>query len=288
MTTEWSAKRQGGNPESCFADQALARRIEQGWDGLAVRNMESQRRRAPELRAEAIAAGGGHAVFLGEGSPLSQAQGLGFEGPVSPEDLSRMERFFRERGECTQIEVASLADPSLLSALSQRGYLIAEQSHSLIHDFAGVSTSPPSSTPGEIQVSPVEPGDLERWVDLILGCFFDGPDAAPPSLREGAIAMTEAEGNTSWVATIDGEPAGGAGMMIMDGLALMYGDGTLPRFRGRGVQARLLQARLAVAHDRGADLASIFTQPGSGSQRNAERQGFRMAYARTLMTLGRE
>jgi GNAT superfamily N-acetyltransferase len=237
------------------------------------------------LGAEAIAAGGGHAVFLGEGSPLSQAQGLGFEGPVSTEDLSRMERFFRERGACTQIEVASLADPSLLSALSQRGYLIAEQSHSLIHDFAGVPTSPPSSTSGEIQVSPVEPGDLERWVDLILGCFFEEPGTVPPLLREGAIAMAEAEENTSWVATIDGEPAGGAGMMIVDGLALMYGDGTLPRFRGRGVQARLLQARLAVARDRGAGLASIFTQPGSGSQRNAERQGFRMAYARTMMAL---
>ena len=43
-----------------------------------------------------------------------------------------MERFFRDRGSTTQIEVASLADPSLLAALSARGYLIAEQTHSLV------------------------------------------------------------------------------------------------------------------------------------------------------------
>ena len=43
-----------------------------------------------------------------------------------------MEQFFRDRGTATQIEVASLADPSLLAALSARGYLIAEQTHSLV------------------------------------------------------------------------------------------------------------------------------------------------------------
>ena len=71
--------------------------------------------------------------------------------------------------------------------------------------------------------------------------------------------------------------------MIHDRLALICGDGTLPRFRHRGVQTELLRARLSHAQSEGCKLAAICTQPGSGSQRNAERQGFRMGYARTML-----
>jgi hypothetical protein len=35
------------------------------------------------------------------------------------------------------------------------------------------------------------------------------------------------------------------------------------------------------AFDHGCDLAMMVTQPGSESQRNAERNGFRIAYTRT-------
>ena len=71
--------------------------------------------------------------------------------------------------------------------------------------------------------------------------------------------------------------------MIHGGLALICGDGTLPSFRHRGVQTLLLQARLAHAAASGCKLAAICTQPGSGSQRNAERQGFQVVYARTML-----
>lgn len=118
--------------ERLFADLALAQRVKEAWDFLGVENVRSQKKRAPESGAEVIEVGGGHAVFLGAGSPLSQAQNLGLHEPVVGDDLGRIERFFRDRGTATQIEVASLADPSLLVALSACGYLIAEQTHSLV------------------------------------------------------------------------------------------------------------------------------------------------------------
>ena len=43
-----------------------------------------------------------------------------------------MEEFFRDRDTASQIEVASLAHPSYMPALSLRGYLIAEQTHCLV------------------------------------------------------------------------------------------------------------------------------------------------------------
>ena len=87
-----------------------------------------------------------------------------------------------------------------------------------------------------------------------------------------------------WLARVDGRIAGGGALVIHDGLALICGDGTLPEFRSQGVQTALLRARLDHARRSGCDLAVICTQPGSSSQRNAERQGFQVVYARTLMS----
>jgi hypothetical protein len=272
--------------ERFFADLELARRVEEAWDFLGVENARSQKRRMPESGAEVLAVGGGHAVFLGAGSPLSQAQGLGLHGEVARDDLGKMEEFFRDRGTPTQIEVASLAEPSLLAALSLRGYTIAEQTHSLVCPLQGMSLREhgiPPSSPGTLEVVRIEAGGLEQWADVVLRCFFESPGDAPPSLREGAISMGMVPGNTVWLAKVDGQPAGGGSLMIHDGLALICGDGTLKRYRHRGIQTSLLRARLDHALAAGCDLAAICTGPGSGSQRNAERQGFQVVYARTMM-----
>jgi hypothetical protein len=254
---------------------------------MGVENVSVQQRRAPELGAEVRALGGGHAVFLGAGSPLSQAQGLGMAGSVSEEELDLLDRFFKDRGTPTQIEVASLADPSLLPALSLRAYLIVEQTHSLVlalePQASGHHPVPTVSSSVEIQVTQTSAGELEEWVDVLLRCFFEGSQRPPPSLREGALAMAMVPTVTTWMARLGGEPAGGGSLMLHDGLALVCGDGTLPNFRRRGVHNALLQARLAHARQAGCELAAICTQPGSGSQRNAERLGFRVAYARTML-----
>ena len=46
--------------------------------------------------------------------------------------------------------------------------------------------------------------------------------------------MSMVPGTTSWLARIDGQPAGGGLLLIHDGLALICGDGTLPSYRHRG------------------------------------------------------
>jgi hypothetical protein len=274
--------------ESLFADLDLARRVEAAWDSLGLENARALKTLVPESAADAIAVGGGHAVFMGAGSPLSQAQGLGLHGPVPEPEIALMEAFFRDRQTLTQIEVASLADQTLLSCLSQRGYLIAEQTHLLVASLATTSLRPSpvnqSASNATVDAALVQSDQVVFWVDLVLDCFFEQPATPPPALRDGAVAMAAAPGCSTWMARVDGQPAGGASLVIHDGLALFCGDGTLPGFRHRGVQTALLRARLAHARAAGCHLAVICTQPGSGSQRNAERQGFQVAYARTMLT----
>ena len=62
-----------------------------------------------------------------------------------------------------------------------------------------------------------------------------------------------------------------------DKVALFGGAATVPELRRRGLQTALLQARMLYAFDHGCDLAMMVAVPGSDSQRNAERRGFRVA-----------
>jgi GNAT superfamily N-acetyltransferase len=55
---------------------------------------------------------------------------------------------------------------------------------------------------------------------------------------------------------------------------------SLPAFRRRGVQTALLDVRMQRAAEQGCELAMSLAQPGSASQRNIARQGFRTLYTR--------
>ena len=80
-----------------------------------------------------------------------------------------------------------------------------------------------------------------------------------------------------YAALRDGILAGGATMRIADGVGQLTGAATAPAHRRRGVHTALLAARLADTAAVGCDVAVITTQPGSKSQQNAQRQGFRSA-----------
>ena len=69
-------------------------------------------------------------------------------------------------------------------------------------------------------------------------------------------------------------------LSIIDGVALLAGASTTPKARGRGAQLALLDIRLRHAAEHGCDLAMMGAAPGSGSQRNAQRHGFLIAYTR--------
>jgi hypothetical protein len=63
-------------------------------------------------------------------------------------------------------------------------------------------------------------------------------------------------------------------------VALFGGACTVPEAREQGAQRALLEARMNMAVRERCDLAMMCALPGSASQRNAERQGFRIAYTR--------
>jgi GNAT superfamily N-acetyltransferase len=253
-----------------FADAFLARRIEANEAAIA-------RETSGRPGAAILEAAGGCAIFVGADSPLTQAVGMGLNGPVREEELREVECFFRSRGAKVSFELCPLADPGLLAALSERGYRVSEFNNVLARRLAGL----------ELSLAPrarrAVPGEQDLWAHTVGHGFFEHAELTEAEMDVGR-AIAESPGALCYLAaTESGDVAAGAAMAIRDGLATLFADGTTPGHRRIGLQRELIAARLNEAAARGSDLATASTLPGSGSQRNYERMGFQVVYTKVTM-----
>ncbi len=112
--------------EMIHADVHLARRLEAiicvEWRRLA----ETTREGWPEKGATYLDVADGVALWLGEGSPVNVAVGLGMEGPVEEAHLRQVEDFYARRGATPILATCPFADPSLFALLAKRGWQITE------------------------------------------------------------------------------------------------------------------------------------------------------------------
>jgi GNAT superfamily N-acetyltransferase len=266
-----------------FVDMELARRLELAghpdWvDGGNQAVDIPNRGRAENAR---IAVGGGIAEFRGINSPVTQAEGLGLNGPVAEEEFERLEEFFRSRGSGVFIEVCPMADQSFIETLGKRGYRVIEFSNMLLREVDVCESFPPPS-PG-VMIRPAEPGESRLFAETVSRGFsehFEPTDELISTIQEFFTGV----GLTPYLAFLDGKLAGGGTLGIRKGVAGLFGTSTLPEFRKRGLQSALISSRLDIGRAAGCDVAMSITLPSSGSQRNLERQGFRVVYTRTKFT----
>ncbi len=290
-----------------FMDRALAERLDAALVAEGVAYVAAWRRCRPEDEPALRRMGGGCLLFTGADSPVTQAVGLGMAGPVSDVDLEAMERFFFGRTATPRVTVNPMAHPSLVQGLRRRGYVLEDFEGALVCSLnpeqsrtctpAGpvatpATVSPPGQArtslepPRELTIRRVGPEDVAIWAPTIARGF----EGLQPGTRPGRMELTLAEVALniefaeSYLAEVDGAAAGGGSLAIHDGIATCFGDATLPEFRGRGVQSALLRHRLARGAEAGCDLAASGAAPGSGSQRNMERLGFRVAYTVVMLT----
>ncbi|HEX3253566.1 MAG TPA: GNAT family N-acetyltransferase [Pyrinomonadaceae bacterium] len=83
------------------------------------------------------------------------------------------------------------------------------------------------------------------------------------------------------LAELDQQAIAAGALTIVGDVALLAGACTIPSVRRQGTQLALLEERLRYAAAQGCSVGMMVALPGSGSQRNAERHGFRIAYTRT-------
>src|SRR3984893_18328483 len=99
----------------------LARRVEHAEAQEAVECAEALTRFRPASGAAVRRVAGGFAVYCGKNSPITQAVGMGLDGPVSGDEFDRLEEFYRSRDETVRVETCPLADSSFVEQFGQRG-----------------------------------------------------------------------------------------------------------------------------------------------------------------------
>ncbi len=247
--------------------QTLARRLERA---QALQNDRFNQ----AAGGRSLPVGGGFAHFRGAAHPLNQA--LGLIDPVTEAELEAVEAFL---GAPTVLELSPGADPDLWSLLARRGYRL--------HQFQQLWLRSLTEADGAVAAHPIRvagPGDADLYNRIVCAGFMERDDWSeldPPI--SVSLEMADAWG---FLAFVEGEPAGGGMLGIVDGVALLSGDGVPPRFRGRGLQKALVQARLAFARERGCDVACASTAPATASQRSYEACGFRAAYPKVELARG--
>ena len=228
---------------------------------------------------------GTYAMFDGVGSPLSQTFGFGLFAPPTADDLTTIERFFLDRGAEIFHEVSPLADPAVLGLMADRGYHPVELT-SVMHMPIAEGSAPRTVPAPSLSVRRTAEGEEDLWAETAARGWGDTPELAA-FIREFGEISARARGVTCFVVEAEGRSIAAAALAIHDSVAVLAGASTDPAFRGRGAQAALLGSRLRFALDAGCDLAMMGASPGSASQRNGERQGFRIAYTRIKWGLKR-
>jgi GNAT superfamily N-acetyltransferase len=260
-----------------LVDLALARRLERAEGRASAAFVASRARAVPEVGATWQEIAGALAMYDGVGSPITQTFALGVVQPPTDDDLARLEAFFFARGADVNHEVSPLAGVDLFGRLADRGYRPVELTSVLYQPIGGI---PHESASGPVSVRRVGPDERALWAATAAqGWATEGAHLEEFMRTFGAVTAT-ADGTVCFVAELDGTPVAASVLAIHDGVALLAGASTRPEWRGRGAQAALLRVRLRHASEVGCDLAMMGAMPGGASQRNAERQGFRIAYTR--------
>ena len=258
-----------------FAGLDLARRLEAAEALHGAECAEAQRLLDPAAGATVRQAAGGSAIFVGAGSPLTHAVGLGMHGPVRPEEFDQIEAFYRMRGASVSVDLCPLADASLLELLGSRGYRATEFMNVLIRPLTGLEIARP-----EVSVRLANDGDEDLWSSTVGRGFLE-KDALTAEEMDVGRNIFHMPGSLCYLAFAGSEAVAAGAMAMHGGLATLFADSTTPGFRRIGLQSALIRERLRAAL--GCDLATASTVPGSVSQRNYERNGFQVAYTKAIL-----
>lgn len=245
----------------------------------AVAHARSLAGREPTWGAEVEAFVGGWLVLAGPGMYLNQAMGAGIDPAAGPGELDRLVARSATVGVTPAFEVTPATAPASVAQLAACGF--AADADDDITVLTVVPDQAAVSAPADVAIRPVHTAEeLRRWQDTSAegwGHVDDGPRRANDAFAAAADAV-EGEYLVIAVDAVDDRPIGCASTTVRDGVAMLGGMSTPPRFRRRGVHAALIRHRLRHARNLGCDLAVATAAAGGDSERNLRRHGFAPAF----------
>jgi hypothetical protein len=260
-----------------LADLKLSQKLERAEARANADFVETRARLDPDYGAEWIEVGGVYVMYDGPESPCTQTFGLGLFSGMSGDDMDRIEAFYMEREAPVFHEVSPMADPATMPLLTGRSYHPVELSTVM---YKALVADVIAETTGPVMTRIVSPDEADLWAETSGKGWATEQGGSPEFMIGFGKVSARCSGAYPYLAELDGVPAATGMLFIHDDVAMLAGASTVPEARNKGAQSALLTARLRYAADHGCSLAVMGAAPGSQSQKNAQRNGFSIAYTR--------
>jgi GNAT superfamily N-acetyltransferase len=267
-----------------FSDKNLSQRLERTEARANASFVEARAKISPEIGAEWIEVAGVYAMFDGIESPLTQTFGLGIFEEITDAELDRLEAFFKKHNAHVFHEVSPMTNPELIPLLNERNYQPVELTSVMFQEIeSAVSLNLPINP--NIKTRIIEKGEEKLWAQTSANGWATEMEGLADFMFEFGQISASCEGGFPFLAELNGKAVSAGMLFIYNDVAILAGASTVPEGRGKGGQSALLDARLKFARAQGCKIAMMGALPGSQSQRNAEKNGFRIAYTRTKWML---
>lgn len=266
-----------------YSDKQLSQQLERTEARANADFVNTRAGLTPEYGAAWIEVGGAYAMFDGVESPLTQTFGLGIFEDATAEHLDEIEAFFREREAPVFHEVSPMTDPSLMMLLGERGYRPIELTSVMYRELSSEVSR--RERRGDLQTRVITADEVELWARTSADAWRTEHEALGEFMFNFGSISAQCSGAFPYIAELDGRAVATGMLFVYDDICMLAGASTLPDERNQGAQTALLEDRLDFAASNGCKLAIMGAAPGSQSQRNAQKNGFQIAYTRTKWQL---
>jgi hypothetical protein len=264
-----------------YIDKTLSQKLERTEARANADFVETRARLEPSIGAAWIEVSGTYAMFDGLESPCTQTFGLGMFDEANAEQLDELEKFFATRGAPVLHEVSPMADPSLMQLLSSRGYKPIELTSVMYRELELGVPPTDSRLQAGLQTRIVDESEADLWARTSAAGWSTVMEGLGDYMLGFGQVSARCDGAYPYLAELDGNPVSTGMLYIYEDACILAGASTIPEARNHGAQNALLAARLKFAAERGCKLAIMGAAPGSQSQKNAQKNGFNIAYTRT-------
>ncbi len=270
--------------KTIFSDRALSQKLERAEARANADFVKSRARIMPESGAMWIDINGVYAMYDGCESPCTQTFGLGLFDEITGVEIQEIEKFFSDRGAPVFHEVSPMADASIMGLLNARGYKPVELTSVMYRPLEKIEKPAGVLNPG-IVTRIISPDEADLWAKTSAAGWATEMEGMGEFMFQFSRISAGCDGASPFLAELDGKPVAAGMLFIYDDVAMFAGASTIPEGRNNGAQTALLSSRLKFAAEQGCSLAVMEALPGGQSQKNAQKNGFSIAYTRTKWQL---
>jgi hypothetical protein len=268
-----------------FSDRVLSQKLERAEATSNADFVETRARLMPETAVEWIDVAGAYAMFDGPDSPCTQTFGLGLFDEITNAEMEKLEAFFIDRGAPVFHEVSPMADTAIMPLLNERGYRPIEMSSILFRQLDAAELVASDRKNPDLTTRVISPGEVDLWARTSAAGWATEHESLADFMYTFGRVGAQCQGAYPFIAELDGAAISTGSLFLHEDVAILAGASTIPEGRNRGAQNALLHARLKLAAEKGCTLAVMGASPGSQSQKNAQKNGFQIAYTRTKWQL---